>query len=204
MPSEWSSNDITRGPALVSVPEHLSCLHQNSSPCLYDDRVRCVHSAIMPIFQDDIGTGASTPPDRPGIPVASSDGGSAMRRQLSEESIRTELCEGLVLETTSGAENSSSPVSSPNGAPTHATSVASDRVGFIERLKRGQNSTWLSNQDVRRPFVFQPSKLQYRMLTLETRPSLYFKAIKLNSRPEICRHNQPVPNNLRLLLRQQI
>ncbi|RFU35643.1 hypothetical protein B7463_g645, partial [Scytalidium lignicola] len=100
----------------------------------------------MPIFQDDISTGGGTPLDRPAIPVASlPDERNAMKRRLSEESIRTELCEGLVLESPRG--NVASSPGFPNEYLEFPTLVATDRVELIQRLKRGQTSTWPPNKN---------------------------------------------------------
>ncbi|KAK7737575.1 hypothetical protein SLS63_002704 [Diaporthe eres] len=56
----------------------------------------------------------------------------SLRRQLSEESIRTELCEGPVPDT--------SGPSSPT--PGLSVNTTSDRIELIERLKRGESPTW--------------------------------------------------------------
>ncbi|KAH8804823.1 hypothetical protein F5884DRAFT_428221 [Xylogone sp. PMI_703] len=103
----------------------------------------------MPIFQVDIGGGVSPPPDKPTNPVARlpPDEGNTVRRKLSEESIRTELCEGPALG--SPHRNTTHPLDSPNDHSDLPTIGAADRVDLIERLKREQNSTWLPNQNDR-------------------------------------------------------
>lgn len=66
-----------------------------------------------------------------------------MSRDLSEESIRTELCEGPIYD------------SPPNGTPlplAQTPDLADDpnRAMLLERLRRGQSPTWISNRHVRR------------------------------------------------------
>ncbi|KAK0629964.1 hypothetical protein B0T17DRAFT_489002 [Bombardia bombarda] len=66
-----------------------------------------------------------------------------LSRRVSEESIRTELCEGPV------------PDSPPPHPPKSATpeqllsNLVSDRTELIERLKRGESPTWVPNRHVR-------------------------------------------------------
>ncbi|CAJ2512893.1 Uu.00g010120.m01.CDS01 [Anthostomella pinea] len=58
-----------------------------------------------------------------------------LARKLSEESIRTELCEGPV------------PDSPPPQTPDEDSSTAcTDRAELIERLKRGESPTWIPNR----------------------------------------------------------
>ncbi|KAH7160912.1 hypothetical protein EDB81DRAFT_331158 [Dactylonectria macrodidyma] len=83
----------------------------------------------MPIFQDDLDH--HSPADRSPIDVA-----TPSRRRLSDESIRTELCEGLIPD-------------SPRRPKTPRSDDAlaiSDRVALIERLKRAQSPTWIPNR----------------------------------------------------------
>jgi len=102
----------------------------------------------MPIFQDDFGGDRSTPPPKltTRILPSSPDERDILKRKVSEESIRTELCEGPVL------EDPEEPVSdfgretiSKFIYPRHETS---DRVELIECLKRGESPTWLPNRNV--------------------------------------------------------
>lgn len=59
-------------------------------------------------------------------------------RKLSEESIRTELCEGPV------------PDSPPRSrTPEQEDITCSDRAELIERIKRGESPTWVPNRHVR-------------------------------------------------------
>lgn len=98
----------------------------------------------MPIFQQDLERRESaeelempspprpfhleTPPAQPSI----------LARKLSEESIRTELCEGPI--------NDSPPTRTPEN---EAVTPCSDRAELIERLKRGESPTWIPNRHVR-------------------------------------------------------
>ncbi|KAL8298367.1 hypothetical protein RB597_006792 [Gaeumannomyces tritici] len=96
----------------------------------------------MPMFQDptelrhrcqsaspDASDGAPPAAARP-IPIQLS-----ASRRLSEESIRTDLCEGPLPD--------GSPIKTPNQDPAVATS---DRAELIERLKRGESPTWIPNR----------------------------------------------------------
>lgn len=103
----------------------------------------------MPIFQDEeLGPDPGPPtqptkPSRPTTPIES----IPMGRKLSEESIRTELCEGPVFDTPEEPFKASSHTSDTAFAfQFHGTS---DRKELIERLKRGESPTWLSNRNVR-------------------------------------------------------
>jgi hypothetical protein len=107
----------------------------------------------MPIFQDDddelaqnrvppIEQRTKTPP-RSTTPSES----AFLRRKLSEESIRTELCEGPLpdsLEEPSIYANEDLNIHSP--PPLHGTT---DRLEYIERLKRGESPSWVSAGKVR-------------------------------------------------------
>ncbi|GJC77941.1 uncharacterized protein ColLi_00779 [Colletotrichum liriopes] len=59
----------------------------------------------------------------------------SLLRRLSEESIRTELCEGPILESPR-----------PSTPESDAAAVTSDRAELIERLKRGESPTWVPNR----------------------------------------------------------
>lgn len=100
----------------------------------------------MPFFQDDVDRGRQTPPEKlpiptPDLPLLDTE----MRRQPSEESIRTDLCEGPLLESPS--RSAESPPGCIDGFvfPLHGTS---DRVELIQRLKRGEDPTWLPNRNL--------------------------------------------------------
>lgn len=91
----------------------------------------------MPIFQADLEH--SRPPEPEAIVIEPPT--STRARRLSEESLRTELCEGPLPD---------SPVSvflPPNHEDDHAPT--SDRAELIERLKRGQSPTWIPSSHVR-------------------------------------------------------
>ena len=101
----------------------------------------------MPIFrenldEDDVSAPQSGSPVAQPVPLHVSLRNQAhpisLSRQLSEESIRTELCEGPV------------PDRSEPSSPTPGLSVnpTSDRIELIERLKRGESPTWSPKRHV--------------------------------------------------------
>jgi hypothetical protein len=101
----------------------------------------------MPIFQDDLGGGQRTPPPKPGISLSNSPlDRSQIGRKVSEESIRTELCEGPLLD--SPEDNKGESAGNLNTGFTFPILGTSDRVELIERLKRGQSAAWLPNRNV--------------------------------------------------------
>ncbi|KAK1635331.1 hypothetical protein BDP81DRAFT_323043 [Colletotrichum phormii] len=102
----------------------------------------------MPIFQDDLEhhhhrrpsvaeTTTAAAPETPHPPIPQHRP-SPMRR-LSEESIRTELCEGPIVESPTRP-------STPETDTDAAAAVISDRAELIERLKRGESPTWIPNR----------------------------------------------------------
>jgi hypothetical protein len=109
----------------------------------------------MPIFQEDIGRGQKKPP--PTEPTISPRLNSPppvnmVTRKLSEESIRTELCEGPLFDSPGYPEAGLCADPEPNFAfPGRETS---DRELFIEELKRGKNKAWWPNHEVRTSFVY--------------------------------------------------
>ena len=67
-------------------------------------------------------------------------------RKDSEESIRTELCEGLVPDTPEEEKNIPAlELDTSFGFPYNGSS---DRGELIERLKRGDSPNWLPNRNV--------------------------------------------------------
>ncbi|KAK0672574.1 hypothetical protein QBC41DRAFT_268128 [Cercophora samala] len=62
----------------------------------------------------------------------------SLSRKLSEESIRTDLCEGPIPDSPPVALKSTTPE-----PPSHAVS---DRAELIERIKRGESPTWVPNR----------------------------------------------------------
>ncbi|TAQ91261.1 hypothetical protein B7494_g386 [Chlorociboria aeruginascens] len=104
----------------------------------------------MPIFQDDLGRDQGTPPPKSTIsPLSNLPRNSyyPITRKGSEESIRTELCEGLVPE---GPENEEidreGEAWDPDFVfPQHGTS---DRGELIERLKKGESTSWLPSRNL--------------------------------------------------------
>lgn len=102
----------------------------------------------MPIFQDDLCC-SSDAVDHPSHPEPCPETtpeaitilhAASKTRRLSEESLRTELCEGPVLQ---------SPGESPFNTPADDSTATADRAELIERLKRGQSPTWIPNRHVR-------------------------------------------------------
>jgi hypothetical protein len=103
----------------------------------------------MPIFQDDLGGGRGTLPTKPAkVPLSTTPPDeNVITRKVSEESIRTELCEGPVLDSPEDERIIPTRALESNfKLPIHGTS---DRVELIERLKRGESPTWLPNRNVR-------------------------------------------------------
>jgi hypothetical protein len=99
----------------------------------------------MPIFrEDDMGLrkSAESDPQRRDsapIPIQTPPGAAGwLSRRLSEESIRTELCEGPV------PDSPARPLT-PKETVSH---TVSDRAELIERLKRGESPTWIPNRHV--------------------------------------------------------
>lgn len=96
----------------------------------------------MPIFSDDlerresaaVKDNAMSSPPKPFHLEDHND--RILARKLSEESIRTELCEGPI------PEDSPRPKTPEN----EATTTCSDRAELIERLKRGESPTWIPNR----------------------------------------------------------
>lgn len=68
-----------------------------------------------------------------------------LERRTSEESIRTEFCEGPVLDDSKPASPQPNPAAESVPAPVET----SDRAELIERLKRGESPTWVPNRKVR-------------------------------------------------------
>ncbi|KAK3391060.1 hypothetical protein B0H63DRAFT_131210 [Podospora didyma] len=97
----------------------------------------------MPMFQEqhlgsqDPAPGvASGQPDPMPIHV-SFDTQRLLSRRVSEESIRTDLCEGPVPD---------SPPAKPVTPEQELSNTVSDRAELIERLKRGESPTWVPNR----------------------------------------------------------
>lgn len=68
-------------------------------------------------------------------------------RKFSEESIRTEFCDGPV--DSQSWIPSSQPERDPVGHMEGGTCI-SDRAELMERIKRGESPTWVPKQSVRR------------------------------------------------------
>ncbi|CAG8983138.1 hypothetical protein HYALB_00004581 [Hymenoscyphus albidus] len=107
----------------------------------------------MPIFQDeDLGADPSLPPTQPTKHTRSTTPIESipMGRKLSEESIRTELCEGPVFDMPEEQikDSESSNTRTSDTVHTFAFHATSDRKELIERLKRGESTNWLSNHNL--------------------------------------------------------
>ena len=83
---------------------------------------------------------------REALPLGQREHDMQLSRKLSEESIRTELCEGPV------PDSPARPMTPEQFAPT----TCSDRAELIERLKRGESPTWVPNRHVS-PLGYLPS-----------------------------------------------
>jgi hypothetical protein len=118
----------------------------------------------MPIFEDALDDERPVTPDlanQPSKPISIPRPLEfPLARKLSEESIRTELCEGPIPDTP--------PLPSPDDADTQAH--ISDRAELIERLKRGESPTWVPNRHVR---VFHNLHHQCLILTACQLESLF-------------------------------
>ncbi|KAF5673779.1 hypothetical protein FHETE_3166 [Fusarium heterosporum] len=97
----------------------------------------------MPIFQADLDNHEPVEPSP--IDVVSSS-----LRRLSEESIRTELCEGPIPDSPPHSNNPET----FDGAET----AISDRASLIERLKRAQSPPWISNRQLDAIIHHSPSE----------------------------------------------
>lgn len=102
----------------------------------------------MPIFQDGIDSGRTTPPTEPTMsPLSNSQERCQLARKLSEESIRTDLCEGPLPD---GLENKEEDFATdPDTSLAFPILGTSNRVELIERLKREQSAAWLPTRNVR-------------------------------------------------------
>lgn len=87
----------------------------------------------MPIFQDDL--------DHPDFrPLIVEPPSTSSLRRFSDESLRTDLCEGPV-------PDSLPDVPGQKKNPDH-DSPTSDRQALIEKLKRGESPTWIPSRHV--------------------------------------------------------
>lgn len=116
----------------------------------------------MPIFQDDLDHEERPPlllrePPRSALPLplplvpvdammaTTTRNTPSLARKVSEESIRTDLCEGPVPDSPNvvmAAPGANDDIDEQQNA------VTSDRAELIERLKRGESPTWIPNRHV--------------------------------------------------------
>ncbi|KAK0641529.1 hypothetical protein B0T16DRAFT_419999 [Cercophora newfieldiana] len=122
----------------------------------------------MPMIQENFGPkdsagdepdGHSNPTSTSTQPLEEEDLHQSLRRRVSEESIRTELCEGPI------------PDSPPKAATPEkdAGNAVSDRAELIERLKRGESPTWVPNRHLES--LFHQNKLTSSPPRTPQRPS---------------------------------
>ncbi|KAF9870067.1 hypothetical protein CkaCkLH20_12426 [Colletotrichum karsti] len=119
----------------------------------------------MPIFQDDLDldhpeSTAGAPGAEPPHPITihrQQTMAPSLTRKLSEESIRTDLCEGPMLESPR-----------PSTPDNDTAAVTSDRAELIERLKRGESPTWIPNRHVGSPEVARDGLRTHSITQLES------------------------------------
>ncbi|EDN96966.1 hypothetical protein SS1G_01894 [Sclerotinia sclerotiorum 1980 UF-70] len=102
----------------------------------------------MPIFQDDLGDGREIlpiPKSKMSPPSMTPPWRRTIVRKDSEESIRTDLCEGPVPDTPEESKHLPTLGLDPSFNLCNGTS---DRGEFMERLKRGEIPSWLPNYNV--------------------------------------------------------
>ena len=84
------------------------------------------------------------PPAKPATPP--------LKSRESDESIRTEFCDGPVLDDVSGPFSHS--LSFPDAPDQQQRPVSSSRQDLIERIKRGESPTWVPKSKVYFYFYF--------------------------------------------------
>lgn len=123
------------------------------------------HQTNMPFFRDTMdgaqdaipsAAAAATAPPAALLPLPihglahqhSATNNNNLRYRPSEESIRTELCEGPLLAEAGEDEHVTSSPRPESAAPLCVTTATSDRAELIERLKRGESPTWVPTRRV--------------------------------------------------------
>ena len=101
----------------------------------------------MPISNDDL-CGRATSQDTVEFPLRPSTKSSQLRRHLSEESIRTELCEGPVTDDMRPLDRGPSQQEEEDHVARGTLQGIFDRAELIERLKRGEGPTWIPDRHV--------------------------------------------------------
>ena len=102
----------------------------------------------MPIFHD-IDCHSHLRP----LPALESGGYESSMRRPSEESIRTEFCDGPVPDAD---DRGTLPVEDDVAATTEAKLETSDRAELIERIKRGESPTWIPSRTVSHIVLSKP------------------------------------------------
>lgn len=141
---------------------------------MFEDTMELAHSGELPPKEPSPPPRPSPPTERvstPSKPI-SIPTSPYMSRRMSEESIRTELCEGPLPNTpsplprsfasrpspASEAQYSSAEPLPPRTPPSRDTyEQVTDRAELIERIKRGESPTWIPNRHVstaREPVTF--------------------------------------------------
>lgn len=69
-------------------------------------------------------------------------------RRLSEKGIRTDFCDGPILDI--AMDDVAIQTGREGRLGNHGEAVCSDRAELIERIKRGESPTWIPNQAVSR------------------------------------------------------
>lgn len=103
----------------------------------------------MPIFQDPEPRFPKA--DRP---LPSSPHSGTLKSKTSEESIRTEFCDGFLPDVPplwNGAGGQSAGLESDGPPQERAGVCTSDRNELMERIKRGESATWVPSEAVSSP-----------------------------------------------------
>ncbi|KAL8895667.1 MAG: hypothetical protein Q9192_003509 [Flavoplaca navasiana] len=104
----------------------------------------------MPIFQD---------PDRrfpqANQPLASSPHGHTLKSKTSEESIRTEFCDGFLPDVSpfwTGGRDQAADLEGKEPPHQQGGVCTSDRNELMERIKRGESATWVPSRTLQEEF----------------------------------------------------
>ncbi|KAI0406869.1 hypothetical protein F4802DRAFT_79698 [Xylaria palmicola] len=113
----------------------------------------------MPIFQYDLDKDMARRESAEGQGGCEGDGqghgrlpSPTLSRRQSEESIRTELCEGPVPDSPPPPPLPPHPTSAPGRGGSPSPTACTDRTDLIERLKRGESPTWVPHRYYESPW----------------------------------------------------